>query len=196
MYEKKRKRGACALLAAALCLGMSISAVSSQDPEPGTETVTETVSESVSESASGTEILGDDLTAGWHIVTENVQINDSLENISVALGYSGVQTSEFVKSADEGNTFCMVKLLIEKQGSKEAIDWENMCLTDGEGNEYHRIEDEFILDLGMKRMPGTKLNFGSNEGWIAFEIPEKAEDLTISYAFEEETYSCELTNHS
>ena len=135
----------------------------------------------------------DDVTvAGWHIVAENVQVNSSLDNISVALGYSGIETSEYSKTADEGMTFCMIKLLIEKQGSKETIDWENMLLTDGDGNEYHRIADEFILDLGMKRMPGTKLNFGSNEGWIAYQIPVGAGGLTLSYAFESETYSLAL----
>ena len=27
-----------------------------------------------------------------------------------------------------------------------------------------------LTNLGADRMSGTKLNFGSNEGWIAFEI--------------------------
>ncbi len=139
------------------------------------------------------EDLGDDEVAGWHIVTELYEVNPSLENISVALGYGNIQTSEFVKTAQEGQTFCMVKLLIEKKGSKEVIDWDNMILTDSEGNEYHRIDDEFILDLGMKRMPGTKLNFGSNEGWICYEVPQDATGLTLSYAFDDGTYSCDLT---
>ena len=156
------------------------------------EAAVEEVADAAAQPAGDGEALDDVTVAGWHIVAENVQVNSSLDNISVALGYSGIETSEYSKTADEGMTFCMIKLLIEKQGSKETIDWENMLLTDGDGNEYHRIADEFILDLGMKRMPGTKLNFGSNEGWIAYQIPEGAGGLTLSYAFEAETYSLAL----
>ena len=137
----------------------------------------------------------DATVAGWHIAVEGLMTDDHPENISVALGYVGVQTSEYSKEAPEGKTFCMIKLLIEKKGSREAIDWEKMLLTDGEGNEYHRMEDEFIMDLGMKRLPGTKLNFGSNEGWIAYEIPKEAAGLVISYGFENETWRFALADY-
>ena len=172
----------------------SLTAVVAESVSTTAEAAESIITASEAGSQKAEEPLQDTVIAGWHIVTENVEINPSLENISVALGYSGMQTSEFVKKAEEGNTFCMVKLLIEKEGSKEVIDWEKMILTDAEGNEYHRIQDEFILDLGMKRLPGTKLNFGSNEGWIAFEIPlTSSSGLTLSYDFENESYSCELT---
>ncbi len=180
--------------------GTCMAAAKGQEMETASEADTsiETETEFETDESGGIsaeeEPLQDVNIAGWHIVTQKVRINPSLENISVALGYSGVQTSEFSKTAKDGNTFCLVKLLIEKEGSREEILWENLCLTDGDGNVYHRIEDEFILDLGMKRMPGTKLNFGSNEGWIAFEIPEEAaSELTLSYEFENEAYQCELT---
>lgn len=179
--------------------GTCMAADKEQEMETTSETDTpiETETEYETDESGGTSAeeapLQDVSIAGWHIVTQKLRINPSLENISVALGYSGVQTSEFSKTAGDGNTFCLVKLLIEKEGSREEILWENLCLTDSEGNVYHRIEDEFILDLGMKRMPGTKLNFGSNEGWIAFEIPEEAAgELTLSYEFENEAYQCEL----
>lgn len=187
------KRIGLLFAAAVLTWGLSFStAAGSENGESAVEEASEAAGGNTDRTGEGP--LQDVVAAGWHIVTENVEINTSLENISVALGYSGVQTSEFVKTAEEGNTFCMVKLLIEKEGSREEIEWGNMILTDAEGNEYFRISDEFIQDLGMKRMPGTKLNFGSNEGWIAFEIPADAVDgLTLSYGFEEESYSCVLT---
>ena len=146
--------------------------------------------------ASGTaENEGADVTvAGWHIVVEGMQVNSSLSNISVALGYSGVETSEYSKQAPEGMAFCLIKLLIEKKGSREVIEWDRLLLTDQEGNEYQRAEDEFILDLGMKRLPGTKLNFGSNEGWIAYLIPLEAEGLAIAYEFESEAWSFSLAD--
>ena len=106
--------------------------------------------------------------AGWNITVEDVEINSA------------------------GKTFCMIKLKIEKDGSKETLDWANLKLTDSEGNEYSRMDDEFISELGMTRMAGTTLNFGSNEGWIAFEIDENAEGLELSYPFEAEEYHCAL----
>ena len=112
--------------------------------------------------------------AGWNITVEDVE------------------TSDYKKEADAGKTFCMIKLKIEKDGSKETLDWANLKLTDSEGNEYSRMDDEFITELGMTRMAGTTLNFGSNEGWIAFEIDENAEGLELSYPFEAEEYHCAL----
>ena len=130
--------------------------------------------------------------AGWNITVEDVEINASLENVSVDLGYTGVETSDYKKEADSGKTFCLIKLKIEKDGSKESLDWANLKLTDSEGNEYTRMDDEFITELGMTRMAGTTLNFGSNEGWIAFEINENADGLELSYPFEAEAYNCAL----
>ena len=140
-----------------------------------------------------TEAYGEVVSvAGWNITVEDVEINSSLENVSVELGYTGVETSDYKKEADAGKTFCMIKLKIEKDGSKETLDWANLKLTDSEGNEYSRMDDEFITELGMTRMAGTTLNFGSNEGWIAFEIDENAEGLELSYPFEAEEYHCAL----
>ena len=130
--------------------------------------------------------------AGWNITVEDVLENASLENVSVELGYTGVETSDYQKDAEDGKTFCLIKMIIEKDGSKESIQWDKLKLTDGEGNEYTRMEDEFLTDLGMTRMPGTTLNFGTNEGWIVFEINEDAKDLVLSYPFEAEEYSCTL----
>ena len=130
--------------------------------------------------------------AGWNITVEDVEINASLENVSVDLGYTGVETSDYKKEADAGKTFCLIKLKIEKDGSKESLDWAKLKLTDSEGNEYTRTDDEFITELGMIRMAGTTLNFGSNEGWIAFEINENADGLELSSPFEAEAYNYAL----
>lgn len=143
-------------------------------------------------SVSGGQIGAQVSVSGWNITVEDVQKNTSLENVSVELGYTGVEKSNYQKEAESGKTFCLVKMLIEKDGSKETIDWSNLKLTDGEGNEYTRIEDDFLADLGMMRMTGNTLNFGKNEGWIAFEINENADGLELSYPFEEEAYHCAL----
>ena len=152
-------------------------------------------SEAASENVTATEAaadISDTTVAGWQFVVEKLEKNKSLENVSVDLGYTGVETNDYVKEASDGNVYYLIKMQINKDGSTEAIDWASLKLTDSDGNEYTRIDDEFLTNLGMTRMAGTKLNFGSNEGWIAFEIKENASGLTLSYPFESETYSCEL----
>lgn len=152
---------------------------------------TEASSENVTATEAAADI-SDTTVAGWQFVVEKLEKNKSLENVSVDLGYTGVETNDYVKEASDGNVYYLIKMQINKDGSTEAIDWASLKLTDSNGNEYTRIDDEFLTNLGMTRMSGTKLNFGSNEGWIAFEIKEDASGLTLSYPFESETYSCEL----
>lgn len=168
----------------------------SEADETTTEESTEDTEETAEEATEGTSSSTFDSetasVAGWNLTVEDVELNDSLENVSVSLGYTGVETSDYQKDADDGKTFCLIKMNIEKDGSKESIDWAKMKVTDSEGNEYERMSDEFLTDLGMKRMPGNTLNFGSNEGWIAFEVNDDAEGLELSYSFESEEYHCTL----
>lgn len=168
----------------------------SQADETTTEESTGDTEETAEEATEGTSSSTFDSetasVAGWNLTVEDVELNDSLENVSVSLGYTGVETSDYQKDADDGKTFCLIKMSIEKDGSKESIDWAKMKVTDSEGNEYERMSDEFLTDLGMKRMPGNTLNFGSNEGWIAFEVNDDAEGLELSYSFESEEYHCTL----
>ena len=165
----------------------------SDGEETATEDTTEETSEKETEGTSSSTFDSETASvAGWNLTVEDVEVNDSLENVSVSLGYTGVETSDYQKTADEGKTFCLIKMNIEKDGSKESIDWANMKVTDSEGNKYERMSDEFLTDLGMKRMPGNALNFGSNDGWIAFEVNDGAEGLELSYSFESEEYHCTL----
>ena len=88
--------------------------------------------------------LCDVTVSGWHIVVEDAMIRQSMQNVTVELGYTDVQTDEHVETAPEGKLFGLIKLHIEKAGSREKIDWNQLTLTDGSGNEYHRAEDNFI----------------------------------------------------
>ena len=163
-----------------------------------TETSEDTEDTAEDETAASEGVKGDfdsatASVAGWNLTVEDVELNSSLENVSVELGYTSVETNDFKKEAEDGKNFCLIKMKIEKDGSKESIDWKNMTVTDSEGNTYERISDEFLTDLGMMRMPGNTLNFGSNEGWIIYEVNEGAEGLQLNYNFESEEYSCTLT---
>ncbi|MCC8049281.1 MAG: DUF4352 domain-containing protein, partial [Clostridiales bacterium] len=141
-------------------------------------------------SASETDISEDGAVvyeaAGWQISLEDAERTASLNTVSVSLGYSSVETTDLEQSAEEGYEYCLLKLSFTKVDSTEEIDWENVTLTDADGNNYSRIEDSFLEDYGMSRIPGTNLNFGSYEGWICFEIPEEADGLQFVCSFAEE----------
>lgn len=126
---------------------------------------------------------------GWNIIIEDVMMEDSLENVDVVLGYTDATTNKFVKEAASGHEYVLLKMNISKHDSKENLSWDKFTLTNNQGNVYKRIDDTFIKDLGMVRMSGTDLNFGTNEGWIAFEVKEHTEKLTLNYEFENETLS-------
>lgn len=130
--------------------------------------------------------------SGWVITYEQSLIEKSLENVSAVLGYGEVETENYIKDATEGKEICLVKLKFKKDGSTEVIKWDNLKLVSADGTEYKRIEDEFITDLGMKRLPGTDLNFGENQGWIAFEVDENAESLKMQYVFADETLNMDI----
>ena len=190
------KKNIAMLLCATLFCASALTGCSNLD-NAGTTASSRSAADSVvaTESAAESETaadISDTTVAGWQFVVEKLEKNKSLENVSVDLGYTGVETNDYVKEASDGNVYYLIKMQINKDGSTEAIDWASLKLTDSDGNEYTRIDDEFLTNLGMTRMAGTKLNFGSNEGWIAFEIKEDASGLTLSYPFESETYSCEL----
>jgi hypothetical protein len=124
---------------------------------------------------------------GWNIIIKDVMVEDSLENFDVVLGYTDATTNKFVKEATSGHVYVLLKMNISKHDSKETLSWDKFTLTDNHGNEYKRMDDTFIKDLGLVRMSGIDLNFGANEGWIAFEVKEDAENLTLKYEFENET---------
>lgn len=155
----------------------------------------ETTTESkVKETSADTTAAEKGITAGgWTVEFEDTLVDKSLENASTVLGYGEVETANFSKEASAGKQFCLIKLKCKKEEGTENIDWTKMVLKDAEGNSYSRIEDGFISDLGMKRLPGTNLNFGENEGWICFEINEGASGLTLEYPFETETLTIQIS---
>lgn len=132
-------------------------------------------------------------TAGWNISIQDCMIGKELKNVSVVLGYAAAETNEFSKIAEEGKEFCLLKMEFKKDKSTEVIDWKNLELVDASGNRSARLEDSFLEELGLKRMIGTTLNFGNNEGWLVFEIEEGERELTLEYLFAEEKYEQKIT---
>ena len=129
---------------------------------------------------------------GWSLSISDLECSASLSTVSTSLGYASVETRNLERTADEGYEFLLLKLSFKKQDSTESIAWDRLFLEDDSGNQYFRIDDSFLADYGMNRLPGTALNFGSYEGWICFQIPENTNDLTFVYPFASETLSVSL----
>lgn len=131
--------------------------------------------------------------AGWSFTIEDYQMSDSLEDISTTVGYGGTSTSNEVSAEPKpGKKFLLVNMILEKTEGSETIDWKNMKLVDSSGKTYSRLHDSFIEDFGFKRMKGTTLSFGNNQGWIAFEVDGGAEDFVLQYSFNNETVELDL----
>lgn len=131
--------------------------------------------------------------SGWTITLEDCMIGAELKNVSTVLGYAAAEISEFSKSASEGKEFFLVKMKFVKGKSNDTIDWEKLEVVDSEGNRSVRVEDAFVEELGLKRMPGTILNFGSSEGWLVFEIEKGSRELSLEYPFTDATYQQAVT---
>ncbi|MDO5423373.1 MAG: aryl-sulfate sulfotransferase [Eubacteriales bacterium] len=134
--------------------------------------------------------------SGWQVSLEDARRAAELSTVSVALGYSSVETKNLEKQASDGMEFCMLKLAFSKMDSTESIEWEKVQLVDSLGNGYSRMDDGFLTDYGMSRLPGTDLNFGSYEGWICFEVPAEAEGLKLVYPFAVERLVIEVEAES
>ena len=72
---------------------------------------TEASSENVTATEAAADI-SDTTVAGWQFVVEKLEKNKSLENVSVDLGYTGVETNDYVKEASDGNVYYLIKMEI------------------------------------------------------------------------------------
>lgn len=170
----------------------SLTACSANDKksETDSDSIVASTDDPEDTSASDMEFEPAEATAGgWKFTLEEIHRDKSMNNVSVVLGYTNTTTNSFTQEAEEGKEYFLVKMILEKEDGTENIEWDKLLLKDAQGNGYTRCDDVFLSDLGMQRLPGTALNFGSNEGWIGFEINEDAEDLTLEYSFEEDIFS-------
>lgn len=58
---------------------------------------------------------------GWLITVEGAAVNQSLSNVSVQLGYTGLETSDYKAEAAEGKEYCLIKMLIKDESAQEEI---------------------------------------------------------------------------
>lgn len=122
----------------------------------------------------------------WKIKVVDVQITTSLESVSTFIEYGGDTTEiDNNNEAHSGNVYLVVNVNLEKSrvGGK-GFDWKETYLIDEQGNKYHRMEnDTFLATHGYKRLQSTKIMI-SNEGFIAFEVPDTATKKNLFFIHE------------
>ena len=110
----------------------------------------------------------------WQIKILSTVTAAALHTKAGIMQYDGsVKDEDYDDSPSNGCEFLIVTLDINKAqvGGKKFF-WENLCVKDGPGNEYHRMEDDMFLSKHeYSRLMGTDLSIGDLQGSICFEVP-------------------------
>jgi hypothetical protein len=86
----------------------------------------------------------------------------------------------------EGFVFLLVELVLEKKNSgPSAFFWERLFIEDAKTNRYSRLSnDTFIETYGFHRIKAVSLNFGKNEGYACYEIPESEANNKVTLVYD------------
>jgi len=116
----------------------------------------------------------------WRVEFIEAEIAESLTASIAALTYSGdLQETEAQIVPGSGNVFLLLHLTIEKIGTGKAVfSWDDAYVEDNKGNVFFRMEnDTFLQNLNIPRMKRTDIVFGSDTGYVCFEIPMESSGL-------------------
>ena len=116
----------------------------------------------------------------WRVELLSAEMTESLITTRAALQYGGgvlETTNEVLPAA--GYRFLLMGFLIEKTGvGRAAFSWSDAHIVDSEGNAFFRHpNDTFLTHLNIPRLRGVDMVFGSEYGYVCFEIPHGAEGL-------------------
>ena len=118
----------------------------------------------------------------WRVKLLSADMTSSLITTRAALQYGGgvlETTNEVLPSS--GHYFLLMGLIVEKIGvGRAAFSWDDAHITDSYGNIFFRHpNDTFLTHLNIPRLRGVDMVFGSEYGYVCFEIPHGAEGLQL-----------------
>jgi len=130
------------------------------------------------EAAAGAQAVGQ--SEMWRVELLSAEMTQSLITTRAALQYGGgvlETTSEVLPAA--GHSFLLMGFIIEKTGvGRAAFSWNDAHIVDSEGNVFFRHpNDTFLTHLNIPRLRAVDMVFGSEYGYVCFEIPYGAEGL-------------------
>jgi len=146
--------------------------------------VADTMSEASGEDTTSYQQTTEQASIGesemWRVELLSADMTDSLITTRAALQYGGgvLETTNEVLPAS-GHYFLLMGLIVEKIGvGRAAFSWNDAHIIDSEGNVFYRHpNDTFLTHLNIPRLRGTDMVFGSEYGYVCFEIPHGAEGL-------------------
>jgi len=118
----------------------------------------------------------------WRVEILSAEMTESLITTMAALQYGGgiLETTNEVLPKS-GYRFLLMGLIIEKTGvGRASFSWSDAHIVDSEGNIFYRHpNDTFLTHLNIPRFRGVDMVFGSEYGYVCFEIPISSEGLTF-----------------
>jgi len=147
-----------AVLAAALasCAVLASCAAPSATPTPAPDVRTET---------------------DWTLTLLSHESADDLSGTKAAVLYDGQKVdTTYAQKPESGNTFLLVEIgVVKNKAGAAAFRWADVRVEDGSGNSWSRMaNDTFLENFNFPRVKSTDLTFGTNDGFICFEIPKSA----------------------
>jgi len=125
-------------------------------------------------SACASPKSSDQADFAWQITVDKTQVVSVLSNKTTITHYDG--TSEEVTVTDKpesGKVYVLIQLTIVKaKTGGSAFSWDKLTLTDQAKTVYPRLQDDFLTQHELDRLPGIELRLGTHTGWIAFEVDQ------------------------
>ncbi|MCL2391235.1 MAG: hypothetical protein FWC66_01340 [Oscillospiraceae bacterium] len=116
----------------------------------------------------------------WSVEVLSAEQTESLTTTMAALQYGGgiLETTNEVLP-QSGYRFLLIGLIVEKTGTGRAsFSWNDAHIIDNKGNVFFRHpNDTFLTHLNIPRFRGVDMVFGSEYGYVCFEIPIDSEGL-------------------
>lgn len=119
----------------------------------------------------------------WQITVAETVVYDELHTVTPVTQYDGsVVNINYDQVPGESNCYILVNLAVKKASAGNSVfSWADLVLQDAQGVSYNRHENDiFLSDHGYKRMVGSDLKLGTNEGWICFEVPKSAAEDVLT----------------
>lgn len=119
----------------------------------------------------------------WQITVAETVMHDELHTVTPVTQYDGsVVNINYDQVPGENNCYILVNLAVKKASAGNSVfSWADLVLQDAQEISYNRHENDiFLSDHDYKRMTGTDLKLGTNEGWICFEIPKSAAEGALT----------------
>jgi len=111
----------------------------------------------------------------WMLTLLSHESADDLSGTKAAVLYSGDKIDvAYRQKPGAGNTYLLLEIRVEKErAGAGAFRWTDVRVEDATGERWSRMaNDTFLSNFNFPRIKSTDLTFGTNEGFLCFEVPK------------------------